>query len=96
MVLSFSEFCSVSLSTSNFCSESLQNSQGQGGRVVSTEHRAQAQVGPEDSRAESDPSCGVAGPQALATSVRVDLSPWSGQTPLSYFRTFNGSHCLES
>lgn len=37
MVLSFSEFCSVSLSTSNFCSESLQKSRGQDGQ-----HRAQS------------------------------------------------------
>lgn len=69
MVLSFSEFCSVSLSTSNFCSESLQRSQGRGAGWSAQNTEPRARVGPEDALAESDSSCGVAGPQALATSV---------------------------
>lgn len=69
MVLSFSEFCSVSFSTSNFCSESLQKSRGQGAGWSAQSTEPRARVSPEDSRAESDSSCGVAGPRALATSV---------------------------
>lgn len=65
MVLSFSEFCSVSFSTSSFCSESLQKSWGWGAGWSAQSIVPRAQEALKTPWLNQAPP----GPQALATSV---------------------------